>query len=167
MGLFDGLELEKLCEELTKQDMKGLNKFKKEIEAEVQKISHKDEKKKQLIQNQANEIIKHIESVCDEEYDNLLAQDHKSFRRMWTFVTNHAKEYAIDNCAMVPDSVVYGWIDEYVGLDDKEAVEKEKKAAEKKPAKTSTFDVKKEIEKAQAKIKEEKKWEQVSIFDLI
>ena len=104
--------------------MKGLEKFKTEIKAEVDKV--KDAKKKKLIEDEANEIIKHIESVCDEEYDNLLAQDHKSFVRMWKFVTTKAKDYAINNCAMVKDNLVFGWIDEYVGLDDKAEVEKEK-----------------------------------------
>ena len=146
--------------------MNGLEKFKKEIEAEVKKSCYKDEKKKKLIQEQADAIIKHIESVCDDEYDGLLNQSHKSFRRMWSFVVKNAKEYAIDNCAMVADNIVYGWIDEYVGLDDKAEVEKEEKAK----ANNTTTDVGKEIAKIQKEIAERKEVEnadQISIFDLM
>ena len=111
--------------------MSGLEKFKKEIQAEVDKV--KDDKKKKYIKEQANEIIKHITSVCDEEYDELLNQDHKSFRRMWKFVSDRARERAIEGCAMIKDSTVFGWMDEYVGLDDKKEVEEEeKKEAEQK-----------------------------------
>ena len=111
--------------------MKGLDKFKKEIQAEVDKV--KDANKKKDVQAQANEIIKHITNVCDKEYDDLLNQSHKSFRRMWKFVTEKAKERATQGCAMIKDSTVFGWIDEYVGLDDKkEAEEEAKKEAEQK-----------------------------------
>lgn len=153
--------------------MNGLNKFKTEIKAEVQKSCLKDERKKKLIQGQADAIIKHIESVCDEEYDKLLNQPHKSFRRMWSFVTKNAKEYAIDNCAMVADNVVYGWIDEYVGLDDKKEVEEEEKAkakATETPTRKSGKSVQKEIAKIQAEINERHEIEsadQISIFDLM
>lgn len=152
--------------------MKGLEKFKTEIKAEVDKV--KDAKKKKLIEDEANEIIKHIESVCDEEYDNLLAQDHKSFVRMWKFVTTKAKDYAINNCAMVKDSLVFGWIDEYVGLDDKAEVE-----AEQKKSKENSTDIQKHIEQIKAKVTKDKavqmdmsslvqsnETSQVSIFDL-
>lgn len=149
-------EVEALCREIRKSNMQGLNKFKTEIKTEVDKVT--DKNKKKYITEQANAIITHIESVCDEEYDALLNQPHKSFRRMWKFVTEHAREYAVDNCAMVADSVVYGWIDEYVGLDDKDEVEKEEKESKDK-----AINIKKTIEKAKAKTTPE----QASIFDLM
>ena len=70
----------------------------------------------------------------------------------------NAKQYAIDNCAMVRSDVVFGWIDEYVGLDDKKEAEEEAKANEK---------IKAIKDKAVGKT-EEKKEEptQASIFDL-
>lgn len=139
-------------------NMKGLEKFRTEIKTEVDKV--KDEKKKKYAEMQGNAILKHIESVCDDEYDSLLNQAHKSFRRMWKFITEHAKEYAFEGCAMVADSVVYGWIDEYVGLDDKKEVEEEEKK------KSSSINVDKEIAKVQAEIKREKETTQLSVFDL-
>ena len=44
--------------------MRGLDKFKKEIKAEVEKV--KDAKKKKYAEEQAKVIIKHIEDVADE-----------------------------------------------------------------------------------------------------
>lgn len=160
--------------------MSGLEKFKTEIQAEVDKAS---DEAKQNAQAQANTIIAHLESVCDAEYDELLDQPHKSFRRMWIFVREKAKERAINGCAFVDDPTVFGWIDEYVGLDDEEEVaaeekaEKEKKAktTAKKPAakptkKTEKFDVEKEIKNVQAEIKKQhqiSEAKQMSIFDLM
>jgi len=141
--------------------MKGLDKFKKEIKAEVDKV--KDEKRKKLIQAEADVIINHMESVCDEEYDDLLTQDHKSFRRMWKYVTKNAREYAIEGCAMVKDTMVFGWIDEYVGLDDKKETEEEEKERAKLEA------IKAKATKTKTETKTETKAEpvQASIFDLM
>ena len=134
--------------------MKGLEKFKKEMQTEVDKV--KDAKKKNYAKTQVDKLLEHIEKVCDEKYDDLLTQDHKSFRRMWSFIMDKAKEYAIDNCAFVDDDTVYGWIDEYVKLDDKAQVEAEKKKKEKK-----TYTPVKTVETS---TKEEEKQE--SIFDM-
>ena len=146
--------------------MKGLDKFKTEIKAEVNKI--KDDKKQKLITEQMNHLVEHIESVCDDEYDNLLAQDHKSFVRMWKFVTDNARKYAVNNCAMVSDSVVYGWVDEYVGLDDKKAVEseiKKQKTTTKIESKPTAID--KRIKEIQEEVHKRHAMEDVSIFDMM
>lgn len=136
MNLFEELgdisEVEELCKEIRRNNMDGLNKFKAEIQVEVDKA---DEKKKEYAKAQARAIFTHIQSVCDEEYSDLLNQSHKSFRRMWTFVKDKAKERAIDGCAFVDDATVFGWIDEYVGLDDKAEVEAEEKTNAERKAK--------------------------------
>ena len=158
--------------------MSGLEKFKTEIQAEVDKAS---DEAKQNAQAQANTNIAHLESVCDAEYDGLLNQPHKSFRRMWIFVREKAKERAVDGCAFIDDPTVFGWMDEYVGLDDEEEVEaeekEEKEKANKKPAKKTAapkkeekFDVEKEIKKVQAEVKKQhqiSEARQMSIFDLM
>ena len=139
MNLFEELgdisEVEELCKEIRRNNMNGLNKFKTEIQAEVDKA---DEKKKEYAKAQARAIFTHIQSVCDDEYDNLLNQTHKSFRRMWTFVKDKAKERAIDGCAFVDDATVFGWIDEYVGLDDKAEIEAEEKKEADCPCRSRT-----------------------------
>lgn len=169
MNLFEELgdisEVEELCKEIRRNNMNGLNKFKTEIQAEVDKA---DEKKKEYAKAQARAIFTHIQSVCDDEYDNLLNQTHKSFRRMWTFVKDKAKERAIDGCAFVDDATVFGWIDEYVGLDDKAEIEaEEKKEAERKAKleKTKAKVTSKTVTKTVTKITTVEE-DEVSIFDL-
>ena len=114
--------------------MNGLEKFRTEINAEVDTAEMPE-----YARTQADVIIEHLEAVCDEEYDALLNQPHKSFKRMWSFVVDKAREREVNGCACVSDATVFGWIDEYVGLDDKAEVEAEEKAIEKatttKPAK--------------------------------
>lgn len=142
--------------------MKGLNKFINEINAEVEKVA--DKKKKKLIQMQAEQLINHLNDVCDKEYDDLLIQPHKTFRRMWEFIVNNAREYEVDGVAFVSDPTVFGWMDEYVGLDDKDDVEN----AEKEKTRLKTYKVP-NISSSKTKNKQTKKndeAEQVSIFDL-
>ena len=142
--------------------MKGLDKFKKEIQTELDRI--KDDKKKKFYEAQMEQIINHINEVCDKEYDDLLAQDHKSFRRMWTFVVNNAKEFEVNGCSFVSDPVVYGWVDEYVGLDDKAEVEKEEK--EKAKSKEKVEQVKKSVV-TKTTTTTTTTVEQLSIFDIL
>ena len=85
-----------------------------------------------------DKILEHVRSVCDDEYDAMLAQEHKTWDRAWEYITEKARkraEDAIKNraqgaqmvCSMVDDPMVYGWFDEYVGLDDKAECEKREK----------------------------------------
>lgn len=104
---------------------KGLEKFQNEMKAEVEK-----NKKNENLAASLRKVLKHIREVCDDEYDALLAQEHKSFQKAWKYVTEKARKHAFNGCAMIEDETVYGWFDEYVGLDDKEACEKEKKRDE-------------------------------------
>jgi len=97
----------------------GFDKFAKAIE---EKKSH-----------EFNKVLEHVRSVCDDEYDALLAQEHKTWDRAWQYVTDKARKQAHNGCAMIDDETVYGWFDEYVGLDDK--AECEKKAKEEQERK--------------------------------
>ena len=134
--------------------MDGINKIREEIHKELEALG--DEKKKIFYEHQTNLMIQHMEEVADDEYNASLMQEHKSFRRMWEFVKGKAKELAVDGYAMVDDPTVFGWIDEYVKLDDKAEVEAEKKKAEKKSkAKTKTT-------KSSVKVVNETKTEETS-----
>lgn len=149
--------------------MKGLDKLKAEIKTEVELI--KDDKKKKYYRQMMDKCIEHIEEVCDDEYDDLLAQKHKSFKRMWTFVTDKAKAMAINGVAFVDDPDVFGWIDEYVGLDDKKEVEEEEKKANENSKKLDEIKAKalsktKTVTKTVTKTTTQT-MEQVSIFDLM
>jgi len=142
--------------------MNGLEKFKTQIKEELDKL--KDENKRKFYKVTTDRLVEHIESVCDDEYDGLLAQEHKSFSRLWEYMMTKAKTFEVNGTAFVDDSTVFGWVDEYVGLDDKEEVEKEEKALAKKTttkATQPTFDAKAELAKLKANTSK-----QVSIFDM-
>lgn len=143
--------------------MKGLDKLKAEIKTEVELV--KDNKKKKYYKQMMDKCIEHIEEVCDDEYDDLLAQKHKSFKRMWTFVMDKAKEMAINGVAFVDDPDVFGWIDEYVGLDDKKEVEEEEKKAKESSKKLD--DVKAKVLSKTKTVAKTQTEEQISIFDLM
>lgn len=158
---------------------KGFDKFTAEINSEVEKV--KEERKKQYYRQMMDLLIQHIKDVMDDEYDELMAQAHKSFVRAWKFITGNAQKMAVNNCAFVADSTVYGWFDEYLGIDDKAEVEKELKAEKEskeraaavtKKAKEShskatqeTLDLGLDDEVAEKKPTESS--EQLSIFDLM
>ncbi len=109
---------------------KGLEKFIEQIGKGAKDGKLSEENKK---------VIQHITDVCDDEYDALLAQDHKTWDRCWKFVTDKARKAAVNGCAFIDDPVVYGWIDEYVGLDDKAEVEKEIKNEQELKEKAEKF----------------------------
>lgn len=120
--------------------MKGLDKFKSEFKTELDNL--KDKKKKDYYEATVGQIFKHIEEVADDEYDDLMAQEHKSFRNMWTYVMEKAKELAVNGCAFVDDPTVFGWVDTYMGLDDKSEVdEKLETKTEEEFTQASIFDV--------------------------
>lgn len=102
---------------------KGLERFRKEAQEIIGK--QKDEKSRKYFEHTYGKILKHIEEVCDDEYDALLAQGHKNFERLWKFCNDRARSAAVNGVACIDDDDVYGWIDEYVGTDDKEECEKQ------------------------------------------
>lgn len=108
---------------------KGLEKFKAQAEKE---INDGNEQSKAYRQQTYGAMLKHIEEVCDEEYDALLAQEHKTFERMFQFVKDKARAAAVSGCAMIDDPTVYGWCDEYMGTDDKAECEKKLEAERKR-----------------------------------
>lgn len=107
---------------------KGLEKFQNEMKAKIDGC--KDEKERNYLAASFRQLFKHMREVCDEEYDNMLAQEHKSFERAWQFIRNRAQKAAVNGVAFVADDDVYAWLDEYVGKDDKEEFEKEKRRKE-------------------------------------
>lgn len=142
--------------------MDGLEKFKTQIKEELDKL--KDENKQKFYKATTDRLVEHIESVCDDEYDGLLAQEHKSFPRLWEYIMTKAKAFEVNGTAFVDDPTVFGWIDEYAGLDDKAEVEKKEKALAKKTTTKETqptFDAKAELAKLKANTSK-----QVSIFDM-
>ncbi len=62
-----------------------------------------------------------------------VVQEHKTFAKCFSFVRDKAKAYANDGCAMIEDSTVYEWAEDYYHLDDtaEEARKKEEEKARK------------------------------------
>ena len=138
--------------------MDGINKIREEIHKELEALDN--EKKKIFYEHQTNLMIQHMEEVADDEYNASLMQEHKSFRRMWEFVKRKAKELEVDGYAMVDDATVFGWIDEYVKLDDKAEVEAEIEAELKKAEKKSKGKAKSKTSKTPVKVVNETKTEE-------
>lgn len=169
---------------------------KPEADAKSQEGKAIDKLEKELSANQkkpyAINILNYVQaSVATGEIPAAqVLQEHKNWDRLWKFVYEKARKNASGNCAMVEDSVVYGWVREYYALDDKDAVEKEEaakkkaeearekarkkaeaKKADSKKAKADTAGAKKansqkaKAEKAEDKPKET--YQQASLFDFM
>lgn len=109
-------------------------------EAEVEYQEAKGEKAKALIKAKMEKVVKYISEKCkaDPEYNALVIQDHKTWKRCEQFMLEKVKKAA---CAqygmmMVDDSICFEWMDEYYQADDlaevKAAEEEARKEAERK-----------------------------------
>ena len=141
-------------------------KLNAEKEDLLQKVENK--KEKEIIEKQLKPVLEHIlksEAIKSKAFENW-----KELNRCWVYMTNKAKEYAINGIACIADDTVYGWIDEYYSLDDREKVEEEriKEAIQKKmreetakkaatPKKTTRKRKTKAEKEAEEKAKEEAK----------
>jgi hypothetical protein len=84
------------------------------------------------------------QGVTDDAFRSQFMQETKSLERLWDFVTKKAREQANGgNCACIDESTVYGWVREYLALDDAEEARKE--ADRKKAAKEAEEKRKAEI----------------------
>jgi len=91
-----------------------------------------EELKKAKDKSFADPIIKHLIERCreSESLASDVCQDHKTWEKCYKYIYEQARKLKSGNCAMVKDSVVYEWAEDYYRLDDK-ALE-EKKAVEAK-----------------------------------
>lgn len=91
-----------------------------------------EELKKSKDKSFADPIIKHLIERCreSESLASDVCQDHKTWEKCFKYIMDQARKLKSGNCAMVKDSVVYEWAEDYYRLDDK-ALE-EKKAVEAK-----------------------------------
>lgn len=80
----------------------------------------------------AEPILSHMIDRCKESETLAYAvcQTHKTWEKCFKYIMDQARKLKSGNCAMVKDSVVYEWAEDYYRLDDK-ALE-EKKAVEAK-----------------------------------
>lgn len=80
----------------------------------------------------AEPILSHMIDRCKESETlaDAVCQTHKTWEKCFKYIMDQARKLKSGNCAMVKDSVVYEWAEDYYRLDDK-ALE-EKKAVEAK-----------------------------------
>lgn len=80
----------------------------------------------------AEPILSHMIDRCKESETlaDAVCQTHKTWEKCFKYIVDQARKLKSGNCAMVKDSVVYEWAEDYYRLDDK-ALE-EKKAVEAK-----------------------------------
>jgi len=167
----------------------GADKIKAETETEGKSAKGKKNASKGGMSGETEVIIEYISEKCtaDADYNALVLQPHKSWKRCYDFIFDKARKKAAGkNSCYVSDRTVFGWIDEYFKKDDKAEVEAEKKkeaeAKEKKlkekadlkkrkeeAEKKKTLEkVKENIEENFEKIKEKGKRteKQLSLFDM-
>lgn len=158
---------------MNKMRMEALEKLTRELEeinTKLEEIQKKNEGKGKNVseqmmeaqQKQATILIRYIMKRCTES-DTLcesVVQEHKSWTRCMKYVTEKAREFAVNQVACIEGTVVFEWAEDYFRLDDKEAVEKEiaeenarKERAEKQRAELAAKEAKR---KAAQKKKQEK-----------
>lgn len=103
---------------------KALEKLESQFKAE------KDPVRKQF----ANPILEHLKKRCreDEGLCKDILQEHKTWSRCYSYITQTARKHINGNAGAVLDSTVYEWAEDYYRKDDKAEAEKEKKKAERK-----------------------------------
>lgn len=103
---------------------KALEKLESQFKAE------KDPVRKQF----ARPILEHLKKRCreDEGLCEDILQEHKTWNRLYSYITQTARKHINGNAGAVLDSTVFEWAEDYYRKDDKAEVEKEKKKAEQK-----------------------------------
>lgn len=112
----------------------------------------------------AEPILAHMIERCreSETLANAVCQNHKTWEKCFKYIVGQASKCKKGNCAMVKDSVVYEWAEDYYRLDDKALEEKKAKEAEerknkqKKESKKLDAVSKRAQEKAKEKTSEKK-----------
>jgi len=58
--------------------------------------------------NNIIKVINHLRELTDINMD-LFLNEEKTPKEMWTYISNKAKEFAINNVAFIEDQLVYNW----------------------------------------------------------
>lgn len=115
---------------------------------------------------------RHVNNFLDEQ----LKKNTRTLNQCWEYIKNMAKSKAQNGCAMIEDSVVYGWAEDFFTMAEEEYKKLNVKKRKKSGNKTSEKSENRESEKKKTKedIKEnkvQKKTEaiagQTSLFDFL
>lgn len=88
----------------------------------------------------AEPILSHMIDRCKESETlaDAVCQTHKTWEKCFKYIMDQARKLKSGNCAMVKDSVVYEWAEDYYRLDDKALEEKKADTAGKDKAAKET-----------------------------
>lgn len=107
-----------------------------------------------------------LKLICDyllgrEDMQEKLNNPNKSIDKMFSYIRNQAKKKAVNGCAVIKDTEVFGWAVHYYDEDDACGDEEQPERMTLQHAKDI---VKKSVEKKSKAKKEESEWQQEALF---
>lgn len=109
---------------------------------------------------------KNLKLICDyllgrEDMQEKLNNPNKSIDKMFSYIRNQAKKKAVNGCAVISDTEVFGWAVHYY---DEEDVCDNAEQPERMTLQYAKDIVKKSVEKKSKAKKEESEWQQEALF---
>lgn len=107
-----------------------------------------------------------LKLICDyllgrEDMQEKLNNTNKSIDKMFSYIRNQAKKKAVNGCAVISDTEVFGWAVHYY---DEEVVCDNAEQPERMTLQYAKDIVKKSVEKKKKTKKEESEWQQETLF---
>lgn len=107
-----------------------------------------------------------LKLICDyllgrEDMQEKLNNPNKSIDKMFSYIRNQAKKKAVNGCAVISDTEVFGWAVHYY---DEEDVCDNAEQPERMTLQYAKDIVKKSVEKKKKPKKEESEWQQETLF---
>lgn len=107
-----------------------------------------------------------LKLICDyllgsEDMQEKLNNTNKSIDKMFSYIRNQAKKKAVNGCAVISDTEVFGWAVHYY---DEEDVCDNAEQPERMTLQYAKDIVKKSVKKKSKAKKEESEWQQETLF---
>ena len=127
-------EAQKVSENSSWEEKKDNESIEKGIDEAVKKLQGELKSAKE---GYAEPILMHMIERCreSETLANAVCQHHKTWEKCFKYIMDQARKLKSGNCAMVKDSVVYEWAEDYYRLDDKALEEKKTKEVKEREKK--------------------------------
>lgn len=127
-------EAQKVSENSSLEEKKDNESTEKGIDEAVKKLQSELKSAKE---GYAEPILSHMIDRCKESETlaDAVCQTHKTWEKCFKYIMDQARKLKSGNCAMVKDSVVYEWAEDYYRLDDKALEEKKTKEAKEREKK--------------------------------
>lgn len=109
---------------------------------------------------------KNLKLICEyllnrEDMQEKLNNPNKSIDKMFSYIRNQAKKKAVNGCAVISDTEVFGWAVHYY---DEEEVCDNAEQPERMTLQYAKDIVKKSVKKKSKAKKEESEWQQETLF---